>query len=89
MSKEDDGYVVFIKNDYDGAVHLRSNTSVTSKGLIRTSFILYNKGSNTTDLVIDSRGDAMIFVYHRDVNIAGEENTKVGCWTQYKCPRDW
>lgn len=89
MSKEDDGYVVFIKNDYDGVVHLRSNTSVTSKGLIRTSFILYNKGSNTTDLVIDSRGDAMIFVYHRDVNIAGEENTKVGCWTQYKCPRDW
>lgn len=89
MSKEDDGYVVFIKNDYDGAVHLRSNTSVTSKGLIRTSFILYNRGSNTTDLVIDSRGDAMIFVYHRDVNIAGEENTKVGCWTQYKCPRDW
>lgn len=89
MSKEDDGYVVFIKNDYDGAVHLRSNTSVTSKGLIRTSFILYNKGSNTTDLVIDPRGDAMIFVYHRDVNIAGEENTKVGCWTQYKCPRDW
>lgn len=89
MSKEDDGYVVFIKNDYDGAVHLRSNTSVTSKGLIRTSFILYNKGSNTTDLVIDSRGDAMIFVYHRDVNIAGEENTKVGCWTQYKCPRNW
>lgn len=89
MSKEDDGYVVFIKNDYDGAVHLRSNTSVTSEGLIRTSFILYNKGSSTTDLVIDSRGDAMIFVYHRDVNIAGEENTKVGCWTQYKCPRDW
>jgi hypothetical protein len=89
MSKEDDGYVVFIKNDYDGAVHLRSNTSVTSKGLILTSFILYNRGSNTTDLVIDSRGDAMIFVYHRDVNIAGKENTKVGCWTQYKCPRDW
>lgn len=89
MSKEDDGYVIFIKNDYDGAVHLRSNTSVTSKGLIRTSFILYNRGSNTTDLVIDSRGDAMIFVYHRDVDIAGEENTKVGCWTQYKCPRDW
>ena len=89
MNKEDDGYVVFIKNDYDGAVHLRSNTSITSKGQTRTSFILYDRGSNTTDLVIESRGDAMIFVYHRDVNIAGEENTKVGCWTQYKCPRDW
>lgn len=89
MNKEDDGYVVFVKNDYDGAVHLRSNTSITSTGLSRTSFILYNRGANTTDLVIDSRGDAMIFVYHRDVNIAGEENTKVGCWTQYKCPRDW
>ena len=89
MNKEDDGYVVFVKNDYDGAVYLRSNTSITSTGLSRTSFILYDRGSNTTDLVIKSRGDAMIFVYHRDVNIAGKENTKVGCWTQYKCPRDW
>lgn len=89
MNKEDDGYVVFIRNDYDGAVHLRSNTSITSKGQTRTSFILYDRGSNTTDLTIKSRGDSMILVYHRDVNIAGEENTKVGCWTQYKCPRDW
>lgn len=89
MNKEDDGYVVFVKNDYDGAVHLRSNTSITSKGQTRTSFILYDRGSNTTDLTIESRGDSMILVYHRDVNIAGEENTKVGCWTQYKCPRDW
>lgn len=89
MSKEDDGYVVFIRNDYDGAVHLRSNTSITSKGQTRTSFILYDRGSNTTDLTIESRGDSMILVYHRDINIAGEENTKVGCWTQYKCPRDW
>lgn len=89
MSKEDDGYVVFIRNDYDGAVHLRSNTSITSKDQTRTSFILYDRGSNTTDLTIESRGDSMILVYHRDVNIAGEENTKVGCWTQYKCPRDW
>lgn len=89
MNKEDDGYVVFIRNDYDGAVHLRSNTSITSKGQTRTSFILYDRGSNTTDLTIESRGDSMILVYHRDVNIAGEENTKVGCWTQYKCPRDW
>lgn len=89
MNKEDDGYVVFVKNDYDGAVHLRSNTSITSTGLSRTSFILYDRGANTTDLVIESRGDSMILVYHRDVNIAGEENTKVGCWTQYKCPRDW
>ena len=89
MNKEDDVYVVFGENDYDGAVHLRSNTSITSKGQTRTSFILYDKGSNTTDLTIESRGDSMILVYHRDVNIAGEENTKVGCWTQYKCPRDW
>lgn len=89
MSKEDDGYVVFIRNDYNGAVHLRSNISITSKGQTRTSFILYDRGSNTTDLVIESRGDSMILVYHRDINIAGEENTKVGCWTQYKCPRDW
>lgn len=88
MSKEDDGYVIMVKNDNSGNVHLMTNTSTTYKGEVKKSFILYNRGDNTEDLTIDSRGDAMIFVYHRDVSLSGN-STKSGCWVQYKCPRDW
>ena len=88
MSKEDDGYVIMVKNDNSGNVHLMTNISTTYKGEVKKSFILYNRGDNTEDLTIDSRGDAMIFVYHRDVSLSGS-STKSGCWVQYKCPRDW
>lgn len=88
MGKEDDGYVIMVKNDNSGNVHLITNTSTTYKGEVKKSFILYNRGDNTEDLTIDSRGDAMIFVYHRDVSLSGN-STKSGCWVQYKCPRDW
>ena len=88
MGKEDDGYVIMVKNDNSGNVHLITNTSTTYKGEVKKSFILYNRGDNTEDLTIDSRGDAMIFVYHRDVSLSGS-STKSGCWVQYKCPRDW
>lgn len=88
MGKEDDGYVIMVKNDNSGNVHLITNTSTTYKGETRKSFILYDRGANTEDLTIDSRGDAMIFVYHRDVSLSGN-STKSGCWVQYKCPRDW
>lgn len=88
MGKEDDGYVIMVKNDNSGNVHLITNTSTTYKGEVKKSFILYNRGDNTEDLTIDSRGDAMIFVYHRDVSLSGS-STKSGCLVQYKCPRDW
>lgn len=88
MGKEDDGYVIMVKNDNSGNVHLITNTSTTYKGEVKKSFILYNRGDNTEDLIIDSRGDAMIFVYHRDVSLSGS-SAKSGCWVQYKCPRDW
>lgn len=88
MEQNDDGYVIFVKNDYDGSVNIGAAQGVTVDGSSKNTFILYNQGSMSTNLAIESRGDAMVFVYHRDVsrpNISSES----GCWVQYKCPRDW
>lgn len=99
MEKWDDGYVIFIKRTINsGAVHLCSNVSVTidsvtAKDKVGTSFIYYDSGSGTTDLEIESSGDAMMLVYHRDMSFTVTENNKGkkcdGGWIQYKCPRDW
>lgn len=99
MEKWDDGYVIFIKRTTNsGAVHLCSNVSVTidavtAKDKTGTSFIYYDSGSGTTDLEIESSGDAMMLVYHRDMSFTVTENNKEkkcdGGWIQYKCPRDW
>ena len=99
MEKWDDGYVIFIKRTTDsGEVHLCSNVSVTidavtTKDKVGTSFIYYDRGSGTTDLKIESLGDAMMLVYHRDMSFTVTENNKEkkcdGGWIQYKCPRDW
>ena len=99
MEKWDDGYVIFIKRTTNsGSVHLCSNVSVTidavtAKDKTGTSFIYYDSGSGTTDLEIESLGDAMMLVYHRDMSFTVTENNKEkkcdGGWIQYKCPRDW
>ncbi len=88
MEQNDDGYVIFVKNDHDGSVHIGAAQGVTVDGSSKNTFILYDRGSITTNLTIISRGDAMVFVYHRDVS---HQNTssESGCWVQYKCPRDW
>ena len=88
MEQNDDGYVIFVKNNYDGSVNLGAGLGVTVDGSSKNTFILHDQGSISTNLAIESLGDAMVFVYHRDVsrsNISSES----GCWVQYKCPRDW
>lgn len=86
MDKNDDGYVLFTKNGYDGSVNVGTSSGVQAGGGAKTTFILCNRGDMVTDLKIESRGDAMIFVYHRDMQ---DNNSHYGCWVQYKCPRDW
>lgn len=88
MEQNDDGYVIFVKNNYDGSVNIGAAQGVTVDGSTKNTFILHDGGSISTNLAIESLGDAMVFVYHRDVsrsNISSES----GCWVQYKCPRDW
>ena len=90
MEKEDDGYIIFIKRATDsGAVHLLSGFARDSKDGFHTSALYYDRGNTTTDLEIESLGDAMILVYHRDMTITINSTTYQGCWIQYKCPRDW
>lgn len=88
MEQNDDGYVIFVKNDYDGIVNIGAAQGVTVDGSSKNTFILYDKGSMSTNLAIESRGDAMVFVYHRDVS-RSDISSESGCWVQYKCPRDW
>lgn len=88
MDKNDDGYVIFVKNDYDGSVNISASTGVTVDGISKYAFILYDRGNQSTDLKIKSRGDAMVFVYHRDLS-RSDISSQSGCWVQYKCPRDW
>ena len=85
MSKNDDGYVLLVKNGYDGSINITTSSGVQADGSSKTTFILYDRGAMTTNLTIESLGDAMIFVYHRDM----KDNSNYGCWVQYKCPRDW
>ena len=85
MSKNDDGYVLLVKNGYNGSINIATSSGVQADGSSKTTFILYDKGAMTTNLTIESLGDAMIFVYHRDM----KNNSNYGCWVQYKCPRDW
>lgn len=88
MEQNDDGYVIFVKNDYDGSVNIGAAQGVTVDGSSKNTFILHDRGSISTNLAIESRGDAMVFVYHRDVSRSGI-SSESGCWVQYKCPRDW
>ena len=85
MSKNDDGYVLLVKNGYNGSINITTSSGVQADGSSKTTFILYDGGDMTTNLTIKSLGDAMIFVYHRDM----KNNSYYGCWVQYKCPRDW
>ena len=88
MEKNDDGYVLFVKNEYDGSINIVTSSGINRKGEKKDTFILFNRGDKATNLTVDSRGDAMVFVYHRDVVQEGY-NFRGGCWVQYKCPRDW
>lgn len=88
MEKNDDGYVLFVKNEYNGSINIVTPSGINHKGEKKDTFILFDRGDKTTNLTVKSRGDAMVFVYHRDAVQEGYA-FRGGCWVQYKCPRDW
>ena len=103
MDVYDDGHVIKIKrgsNDGSwvyispgGSYRMVYNSS-TGKYVrtYGTSYIMYNNasyGTTTDKLGVESEGDAMEFVYHRDLQITISNVTYYGCWIQYKHPRSW
>lgn len=103
MDVYDDGHVIKIKrgsNDGSwvyispgGSYRMVYNSS-TGKYVrtYGTSYIMYNNasyGTTSNKLGIESEGDAMEFVYHRDLQIKIDNVTYYGCWIQYKHPRSW
>lgn len=60
------------------------------------TYILYDNNSyatNSDPLKIESEGDAMTFVYFKDLQLSVTKNnittTYKGCWVQWKNPRTW
>ena len=103
MDVYDDGHIIKIKrgsNDGSwvyvspGSSYRMEYNSLTGKydRTFGTSYILYDKASYATPsnrLGIESEGDSMTFVYHRDLQITIDGNKYYGCWIQYKHPRNW
>lgn len=103
MDVYDDGHVIKIKRgSNDGStVYISPGSSYrmeydsTTGQYVRTygtSYIMYDKASYATPssrLAIESEGDSMTFVFHRDLQITINNNKYYGCWIQYKHPRNW
>ena len=103
MQPYDNGHVLFIKrgtnNDnyvrvIPGWSYRREYNSSTLKWEVKSgrSYILYDKESYATPsspLTIESCGDAMCFIYHREIQVTISSVTYYGAWIQHKFPRDW
>lgn len=101
MQPYDDGHVIKFKRGSNngnniyispGRSYWREYTGgiwVTRTG---SSYIIYDRASyayGSNRLMIESEGDAMEFVYHRDLMVTISNTTYHGCWVQHKHPRDW
>ncbi len=85
MRKEDDGYVLFLKRvASDDQVTIQGGVSYNSSGTKKTSYIIAD-GTSANTFSFTGNGNAVILVYHRDVNMGNYS----GAWAMFKCPRDW
>ena len=103
MEPYDDGHVLFIKrglNDGNyvkilpGASYRMVYNSSTNKWVrtYGTSCILYDNnsiGTSGSPMPLNSEGDAVCLIYHRDLAITQGSVTYHGVWVQHKFPRDW
>ena len=103
MDVYDDGHTIKIKRGSNnskwvyispgGSYRMVYNSSIGS--YVRTygtTYIMYDGASYATTsdkLGIESEGDAMELVYHRDLQITINNITYYGCWIQHKHPRSW
>ncbi|WP_315084949.1 hypothetical protein [Bacteroides heparinolyticus] len=85
MEKYDDGHVIEIKRMGGGNVTINTGYGYQIGGAQRRTYMHVDGGSHVTSLTIGGNGDAMRFVYARDIN----NGSQYGCWAQFKHPRDW
>lgn len=103
MEPYDDGHVLFIKRGLNngnyvrilpGASYRMVYNSSTNKWVrtYGTSCILYDNnsiGTSGSPMPMNSEGDAMCLIYHRDLAITQGSVTYHGVWVQHKFPREW
>ena len=103
MDVYDDGHTIKIKRGSNnskwvyispgGSYRMVYNSSTgTYVRTYGTTYIMYDGASYATTsdkLGIESEGDAMELVYHRDLKITINNITYYGCWIQHKHPRSW
>ena len=107
MKQYDDGHILFIKRIANSGSGVYVVPSKSYKLSIGSSYGTYNETSGnscilangngwyTSDspLLIESEGDAMQFIYFRDLSYSVTKNnvttTYNGWWIQWKNPREW
>lgn len=108
MNHYDDGHVIHIKRGTNSSNNVyivpgKSKNLLYANGFggyytteTGNTYILYNDNSYATSsepLKIESEGDAMTFIYFKDLQLRVTKNnittTYKGCWVQWKNPRTW
>ena len=95
MSYYDDGHVIKLKNVNGYKVKILPGMMIPaswqSANQSRT-YILSGRAVARTysdPATLDSAGDAVELIYHRDMEKTVDGTTYKGCWVEYKHPRDW
>jgi peptidoglycan hydrolase CwlO-like protein len=98
MQPYDDGHVIKIKRGVNdnktvyikpGKSYRREYKNGTWSVVEGDSCLLCDNAEVSTSYGISSEGNAMEFVYHRDLQFTVGSTTYYGCWIQYKNPRSW
>ena len=108
MNHYDDGHVIHIKRGTNSSNNVyivpgKSKNLLYANGFggyytteTGNTYILYDANSYATSsepLKIESEGDAMTFIYFKDLQLRVAKNnittTYKGCWVQWKNPRTW
>lgn len=103
MQPYDNGHVLFIKRGTNngnyvrvipGWSYRREFNSSTLKWEVKSgrSYIIYDNESYATPsspLTLQSCGDAMCLIYHREIRVTINNVTYYGAWVQHKFPREW
>lgn len=103
MQPYDNGHVLFIKRGTNNGNYVRvipgwsyrrefNSSTLRWETKSGHSFIIYDRESHATysdPLTIESCGDAMCLIYHREIQWTYNNVTYYGAWVQHKFPREW